>query len=85
MPRGSSRRTQQAAGDVGVAQGEIEIGLVKGAFAGLVNDRLALDRIERRNDVVPRFASDQNAPHRSGVTDPLAGRAALDLGGRRVG
>jgi hypothetical protein len=34
---------------------------------------------------VPGFTADQDPAHRPGIADPLARRAALDLGRRRVG
>ena len=70
--------------DAAILQRQFEIGLVEGAFAGLVDHRLAVDRIELRNDVVARLAADENAPHRAGRADALTRLAALDLGGRRV-
>ena len=51
--------------DAAVVQHQLEIGLVERALAGLVDDRLARDRIELRNDVVARLAPHQNAAHRA--------------------
>ena len=62
-----------------------EIGFVERALAGLVDHRLAFDRIELGNDVVARLAAHQDAAHGARVADALGRRAALDLGGRRVG
>ncbi len=41
--------------------------------------------IERRHDVVPGFAPNQDAAHWAGIADAQAPRAAPDLGRRRVG
>ncbi len=71
--------------DAVVAQRQPEIGFAEGALAGLVDHRLALGRIELGNDVVTRFAAHEDAAHGALVADALGRRAALDLGGRRIG
>ena len=71
--------------DAAILQREIEIGGVERALAGLVDHRLAVDRIKLGDDVVAGLAAHQDAAHRTGVADALARRAALDLGRRRVG
>ena len=64
---------------------QLEVGRVERALAGLVDHRLAVERIELGDDVVAGLAADQDAAHRPGVADAHRGRAALDLGRRRIG
>src|SRR5690349_2347055 len=66
--------------DAAVLQDGAEIGGVEGALAWLVDHGLALDRVELGDDVVARFAADQDAAHGARRADAHAGRAALDLG-----
>ncbi len=70
--------------DPPVAQHEFKIGLVKCPFARFVDDRLALERIKLRDDVVTGFAANQDASHRTAGADAGGGIAALDLMRRRV-
>jgi hypothetical protein len=62
----------------------MQIGLVERALAGLVDDRLAVDRAQLRNNVVAGLAAHQDAARRFGRADSHRGLAALDLGVRRV-
>ena len=71
--------------DAEIAQQRVEIGRVERALAGLVDHRLAGDRIELRDDVVAGLAADEDAPHRAGIADAHRGLAALELRLRRVG
>ena len=71
--------------DAAVAQDQLEVGGVERALARLVDHRLAGDRVELRDDVVPGLALHQNPAHRPRIADALARRAAHDLGRRRVG
>jgi hypothetical protein len=64
---------------------EVEIGLVKGTLARLVDDRLARDGRQFADDIVPRLAADQDAPHRPRVSDPGTLDAARELSRRRIG
>jgi len=68
-----------------VAQHQLEVGLVEGALARLVDHRLARDRIELLDEVVAGLAADQDAAHGPGLPDAHRGRATLDLGRRGVG
>ncbi len=62
-----------------------KLGGVERALARLVDHDLAVERIELGNDVMAGFAADQDPPHRSGIADAQARRAAFDFGRRRVG
>ena len=70
--------------DGAIAQHRFEIGLVEGAFARLVDDRLARDRVKLRHDVVAGLAADQDAAHRSFIADALARSATLHLCRRSI-
>ena len=71
--------------DAEIAQQRVEIGRVERALAGLVDHRLAGDRIELGDDVVPGLAANEDAPHRTGIADAHRRLAALELRLRRVG
>ncbi len=62
----------------------VEVRVVEGALAGLVDDELAGGGIKRCNDVVPGLAANEDPAHRSGIADAQTWRAALDLGRRCV-
>ena len=71
--------------DAEVAQQRVKVGRVERALAGLVDDRLAFERIELGDNVVARLAADQDAAHRPGRADAHRGMPAFDLGFRGVG
>jgi hypothetical protein len=60
------------------AQHGAEAGSIEGALARLVDDDLARERVERRNDVMSGFSADEDSSHRAGIADAKAGRAAKD-------
>src|SRR5262245_55362142 len=65
-----------------IAQQELEIGLIEGALARLVDHSFAAHGIKRRNNVVTWFATHENAPHRTRRTNPPHGLPPLPLDGR---
>ena len=71
--------------DAAVAKHQLEVGLVEGALAGLVEHGLADQWGELRDDVVPSLAADEDAAHGAAVADAHRRRAALDLGARGIG
>ena len=70
--------------DAAVLQDRLQVGRVERALARLVDDRLVGAGRQLGDDVVAGLAADQDPPHRTRRADAHAGRAALDLGGRRV-
>jgi len=65
--------------DTSVVQYQIKVGLIECPFAGLVDNRLARSRIEFCNNVVPRFATDEDPVHRTRSPDPQGRIAAGDF------
>ena len=51
--------------DAAVLQDGVQVGGEERALAGLVDHRLARQRIELGDDVVPGLAADEDAPHRA--------------------
>ena len=70
--------------DAAIPQRQLQVGLEECALAGLIDHRLAFDRIKLWDDVVAGLAAHQDAAHRSGVADAQRRRAALDLGRRCI-
>ena len=71
--------------DAPVLQDGVEIRSVKGALAGLVDDRFAGLGIKLGNDVVTGLAAHENAAHRAGIADGRCAAAADFLGRRQIG
>jgi len=71
--------------DCPILEQRIEIGGVKGAFAGLVDDRLAGDREQLVDDLVAGLAAHQDTAHRALVADADGEMPARLLARRQVG
>src|SRR5271166_1760497 len=71
--------------DAAVFQHRVEVGGVKCTLAGLVDDRLAPQWIEFRDDIVPALAPHQDAAHRARVADAGSEPAAGFFRRRQVG
>src|SRR6516162_10221119 len=71
--------------DAPVLQHCIEVGSVKGSLARLIDDRLARQRVEFGDDVVPGLAAHQYAAHRTRVADAGSELAADSFRRRQVG
>jgi hypothetical protein len=65
-------------------QDRVHVGGVEGALAGLVHDRLTLDRVDLLDDVVAVGAADEEPAHRPFVADMDLRVATLVLGARQV-
>ena len=57
----------------------MQLGRVECALAGLVDYRFTRLRIERGDDIVPRFAANENATHWTGGADTQVRCATLEL------
>src|SRR6266508_2735532 len=71
--------------DAAMLQDAVEVRGEEGALARLVHYRLTGLRIELLHEVVALLAADENAPHRTRITDARGETAARLLGGRAVG
>src|SRR6516162_477382 len=72
-------------GDAAVLQHRVEVGGVKRTLARLIDYRLARQRVEFGDDVVPGLAAHQDAAHRARVADAGGQPAASFLRRRQVG
>src|SRR6516165_2825818 len=77
--------TDQQRFDATVLEHQLQIGLVEGALARLVDHRLAGSRIKLRDDVVAGLAAYENAAHRARGADAQRRIATLDFDRRSIG
>src|SRR6185369_11695526 len=72
---------QREVRDAMIPQYFAEVGVVERALSRLVDDDLARCGIARRDDVVTRFALNQDAAHRPDVADTERGVATREFAG----